>query len=114
MEDEYITNLNTDDIEDDEILEKLKRSESELIESKNQIDEKTKLYLDQKHKYEDLLIEWNNLKEEFNNQKKLIKFYEEKDSNENANEEIDPEKKDIVKQKEIEIMKLKEKLSLLE
>ena len=47
--DEYITNINTDDIGDEELLNKLKKVEAELSETKSKLDEKSKLCLDQKH-----------------------------------------------------------------
>ena len=115
MDDEYITNMNTTDIDDNEILKKLKKNEEELSKIKTQLDEKNKLCLNQKHKIEDLSIENKDLQEKFNNQKNLLKFYEEKAEKENnAEEETDPEKKDKIKQLEIKIMKLNEKIKELE
>ena len=91
---EYITNINTDDIGDEELLNKLKKVETELSETKTQLDEKTKLCLEQKHQLEDLFIETKDLKEKYANQTNLLKFYEDKASNEaNAETETDPEKK---------------------
>ena len=115
MDDEYITNMNTTDIDDNEMIKKLKKNEEELSKIKSQLDEKNKLYLSQKHKIEDLSIENKDLQEKFNNQKNLLKFYEEKAEKENnAEEETDPEKKDKIKQLEIKIMKLNEKIKELE
>ena len=115
--DEYISNINTDDIGEDELLNKLKKVQAELAETKSNLDEKTKLYLDQKHQYEDLLIETKDLKEKYNNQENLLKFYEEKVSShekESSQAETDPEKKDKIKQLEIKIMNLNEKIKELE
>ena len=84
MTDDYISNINTDDIGEDKLLEKLKKMEAELSETKSKLDEKSKLCLDQKHQLEDLFIETKDLKEKYNNQQKLIKFYEDK-SNINYN-----------------------------
>ena len=115
MDDEYITNLNTNDLDDNNLLNKLKKIEEELSNIKKQLDEKNKLCLSQKHKIEDLSIEIKDLKEKNNNQSNLIKFYEEKSKNEEDSEiETDPEKKDKIKQKEIQIMKLNEKIKELE
>ena len=112
MEDEYLSNINTDDTE---ILEKFKQKEEELTNVKAQLDEKNKLCLSQKHKIEDLSIENKDLQEKFNNQQNLIKFYEEKAKREEEEGvETDPEKKDKIKQLEIEIMKLNEKIKDLE
>ena len=113
--DEYITNINTDDIGDEELLNKLKKAEAELSETKSKLDEKTKLCLEQKHQLEDLFIETKDLKEKYNNQTNLLKFYEEKSSAEAASEiETDPEKKDKIKQLEIKIMNLNDKIKELE
>ena len=113
MDDEYITNLNIDN--NDEISDKLKKTEQELSDTKKVLDEKNKLCLTQKHKIEDLTIEVNYLKEKNNNQNKLIKFYEEKVKKEIESEiETDPEKKDKIKVLEIKIMNLNEKIKELE
>ena len=82
MEDEYLTNLNTDD---NELLTKLKRKEEELTKIKSELDEKSKLCLSQKHKIEDLTIENNDLVKKYDNQQNLLKFYEEKASKEEDN-----------------------------
>ena len=112
MEDEYLTNLNTDD---NELLTKLKRKEEELTKIKSELDEKSKLCLSQKHKIEDLTIENNDLVKKYDNQQNLLKFYEEKASKEEDSEiETDPEKKDKIKQLEIKIMNLNEKIKELE
>ena len=111
--DEYITNLSTDDI-DKEIVERYKKVEAELLETKKKLDEKSKIYLDQKHQLEDLLIETKDLKEKYNNQQNLIKFYESKSNETTEKEETDPEKKDKIKQLEIKIMNLNEKIKELE
>ena len=113
--DEYITNINTDDIGDEELLNKLKKVEAELSETKSKLDEKSKLCLEQKHQLEDLFIETKDLKEKYNHQKNLIQFYEEKASNDTSAEvETDPDKKDKIKQLEIKIMNLNEKVRELE
>ena len=109
---EYITNLNTDDLGDEELLNKIKKAESELSEVKTQLDEKSKLCLDQKHQLEDLFIENKDLKEKYKNQQNLLNFYEEKNKDEET--ETDPEKKDKIKQLEIKIMNLNEKIKELE
>ena len=93
MENEYITNINIDDIGEDALLEKIKNVEAELSETKSKLNEKTKLYLDQKHQLEDLFIETKDLKEKYNNQQKLLKFYEDKSNESSSGTEIDPEKK---------------------
>ena len=50
MMDEYLTNLNTSDLDDTELLNKLKQKEEELNKIKKELDEKSKLCLSQKHK----------------------------------------------------------------
>ena len=108
---EYITNINTDDLGDTE-NELLKEKHKELSEVKAKLEEKEKLCLEQKHQIEDLLIENKDLKEKYNNQQNLIKFYEEKAKNEeiSAEDETDPEKKDKIKKLGIQIMNLNDKL----
>ena len=114
MEDEYITNMNPNDILDEnETIKKLKKAETELAEVKKNLDEKNKLCLSQKHDIEDMTIELKNLGDKIKNQEKLIKFYQEK-SEQEENEETDPEKKDKIKQLEIKNMKLTEKIKELE
>ena len=77
MEDEYITNMNPNDIMDEnEPIQKLKKAEAELAEMKNNLDEKNKLYLSQKHQIEDFTIEVKNLNDKLKNQENLIKFYQ--------------------------------------
>ena len=94
-QDEYITNINTDDLGENELL---KAKEAEISEVKAKLEEKEKLCLEQKHQIEDLLIKNKDLKEKYNNQQNLIKFYEEKGKNEvNDETEKDPEKKDKIK-----------------
>ena len=62
MEDEYITNMNPNDIMDEnEPIQKLKKAEAELAEMKNNLDEKNKLCLSQKHQIEDFTIKVKNL-----------------------------------------------------
>ena len=114
MDDEYITNMNPNDILDEnETIKKLKKAETELAEVKKNLDEKNKLCLSQKHDIEDMTIELKNLGDKIKNQEKLIKFYQEK-SEQEENEETDPEKKDKIKQLEIKNMKLNEKIKSLE
>ena len=99
MADEYVSNMNTNDYEDSELLNKFKKKEEECTKIKSELDEKNKLCLSQKHKIEDLSIEKKDLEEKFNNQQKLLKFYEEKAKKEEDTEiEKDPEKKDKIKQ----------------
>ena len=114
-QDEYITNINTDDLGETE-NELLKEKHKELQEVKAKLEEKEKLFLEQKHQIEDLLIENKDLKEKYNNQQNLIKFYEEKAKNEGVNteDENDPEKKDKIKKLGIEIMNLNDKIKELE
>jgi len=116
MEDEYITNMNTNDIIDEnETIVKLNKAEAELAEVKRNLDEKNKLCLDQKHQIEDFTIEVKNLNEKLKNQENLIKFYQEKSEQEDNNDtETDPEKKDKIKQLEIKLMKSNEKIKELE
>ena len=102
-EEEYITNINTEDLGDEEVLEKLKKAEAELTKVKSELDEKSKLCLEQKHQLEDLFIETKDLKEKYNNQQSLIKFYEDKSNADSSEAETDPEKKDKIKQLEIKI-----------
>ena len=66
MEDEYISNLNTSDLEDTDLLNQLKKNEEELTKIKSELDEKNKLCLSQKHQIEDLSIENKDLQEKFN------------------------------------------------
>ena len=116
MTDEYITNMNPDEILDEnEPLAKLKIAQAELAEIKNQLNEKNKLCLEQKHQIENSTIELNDLKDKLKNQENLLKFYQEKNEKENEEEtEKDPEKKDKIKQLEIKNMKLEEKIKELE
>ena len=114
MRDDYISNINTDDIGEDELIEKLKKMEAELSETKSKLDEKAKLCLDQKHQLEDLFIETKDLKEKYNNQQNLIKFYEDKSNADSSEAEIDPEQKEKIKQLEIKMMKLNDKIKELE
>ena len=115
MEDEYITNMNTNDIIDEnETIVKLNKAEAELAEVKRNLDEKNKLCLDQKHQIEDFTIEVKNLNEKLKNQENLIKFYQEKSEQEDNYTETDPEKKDKIKQLEIKLMKSNEKIKELE
>ena len=67
--------------------------EAELLETKEKLDEKSKIYWDQKHQLEDLLIETKDLKEKYNNQQNLIKFYESKLNETTEKEEIDPKER---------------------
>ena len=100
---------------DYDLLNKLRKYETELTETKSQLSEKTRLYLDQKHQFEDLFIETKDLKEKYSNQQNLLKFYEEKVSNDISTEiENDPIKKDKIKQLEIKLMKLNEKIKEFE
>ena len=102
MEDEYITNMNPNDIMDEnEPIQKLKKAEAELAEMKNNLDEKNKLCLSQKHQIEDFTIEVKNLNDKLKNQENLIKFYQEKSEQEDNDTETDPEKKGKIKQLEI-------------
>ena len=115
MEDEYITNMNPNDIMDEnEPIQKLKKAEAELAEMKNNLDEKNKLCLSQKHQIEDFTIEVKNLNDKLKNQENLIKFYQDKSEQEDNDTETDPEKKDKIKQLEIKNMKLDEKIKELE
>ena len=107
MEDEYITNINTDDVGDIEILEKLKKAEAELSKVKSELDEKSKLYLDQKHNLEELDSENKNLKSENKDLQNLLKIYE--DLKEKPNESA-PKEKEKMKELEIKIMNLEEKI----
>ena len=108
-EDEYITNMPSELLEEGAAL---KKTQEELAKVKAELDEKNKLCLSQKHQIEDLNIESKDLKEKLNNQNNLIKFYEDKAEKEGV--EQDPEKKDIIKQLEIQIMNLNEKIKELE
>ena len=115
MEDEYITNMNPNDIIDEnETMKKLKKTEADLAELKHNLDEKNKLCLAQKHQIEDFTIEVKNLNDKLKNQENLIKFYQEKSEQEENETEMDQEKKDKIKQLEIQNMKLNEKIKKLE
>ena len=83
MENEYITNNDTDDLGEDEILTKLKKAEEELSAVKAQLDEKNKLCLDQTHKIEEMNLENKNLKDENTNLQNLLKFYEDNEEKPN-------------------------------
>ena len=76
MEDEkeYITNNDTDELTDEETLKKLKKVEEELSKVKSELDEKSKLCLEQKHKIDELTGEYNNLKSEKDNLQDLVHF----------------------------------------
>lgn len=77
-DEEYITNMTATDLDDNELPNKLKKAQDELIKMKAELDEKNKLCLTQKHNIEDLTIEKKDLETKFNNQKKLLDFYDEK------------------------------------
>lgn len=75
--DDYITNMATaDDILDDDLLKKAVGLQEELESTKQSLQEKSKICLEQKHKIEDMIIEIKNLKETNKNQANLIQFYE--------------------------------------
>ena len=117
MEDEYTKNNNKNDInEDNEQKNKLKKAEEELIEIKHKLEEKNQLCLSQKLQIEDFTIELKNLNGKLKTQENLIKFYQERSEQEEIIEttELDPEKKDKIKQLEIKNMKLSEKIKELE
>ena len=103
-EKEYLSNINTDDISDEELLKKLKKLETELSEVKTELDKKSKLCLEQEHKIDDLTLEKNNLTEEKNNLQELVNFYEE-DSG--KPEKTDNKDNDKIKELEIKIINLK-------
>ena len=106
-EEEYITNINTEDLGDEEVLEKLKKAEAELTKVKSELDEKSKLCLDQKHKLDELSSEKENLKTENKNLQDLLAFYEEAGEKPG---ESDPKDKEKIKELEIKIMNLEEKI----
>ena len=110
MDNEYITNLNTEDLNDEEIVEKLKKADNELSKVKSELDEKSKLCLEQKHKLDELSLENNNLKEENKNLQNLVNFYESVEKKDNS----EPEEKEKIKELEIKIMNLNEKIKELE
>ena len=103
------TRRSFDDLDDNELPNKLKKAQDELIKMKAELDEKNKLCLTQKHTIEDLNIEKKDLEEKFNNQKKLLDFYDEKAKKEEEDEK-DPEKRDKIKQLEMKIMNLNDKI----
>jgi len=112
-DEDYITNMASNDLDDNELPNKLKKAQDELIKMKAELDEKNKLCLTQKHTIEDLNIEKKDLEEKFNNQKKLLDFYDEKAKKEEEDEK-DPEKRDKIKQLEMKIMNLNDKIKDLE
>ena len=79
-------------MDENEPIQKLKKAEAELAEMKNNLDEKNKLCLSQKHQIEDFTIEVKNLNDKLKNQENLIKFYQEKSEQEDNDTETDPEK----------------------
>ena len=97
MDNDDISNINTDDTSDKEILEKLKKANDELSKVKTELDEKSKLCLEQKHKLDELSLENGNLKEENKNLQSMIDFYESVEKKDN------PETEDKEKIKELEI-----------
>ena len=107
MEDEkeYITNNDTDELTDEETLKKLKKVEEELSKVKSELDEKSKLCLEQKHKIDELTGEYNNLKSEKDNLQDLVHFYEEVEKP----DETDPKEKEKIKELEIKIINLEDK-----
>ena len=117
MEDELTKNNNKNDInEENQQKNKLKKAEEELVEIKHKLDEKNQLCLSQKLQIEDFTIELKNLNGKLKIQENLIKFYQERSEQEEIIEiaELDPEKKDKIKQLEIKNMKLSEKIKELE
>ena len=106
MEDEYITNVNTEDLGDEGLLEKLKKAESELTTVKTELEEKSKLCLEQKHKLDELSLENNNLKDENKNLQNMIDFFESVEKKDNS----EPEEKEKIKELEIKIMNINEKI----
>ena len=108
MEDEFSEDITIDNSNGDELLNKIKTMENELRE-------KTRLYLEQKHQYEDLYIEVNNLKEKNKNQEKLLKFYEEKVSkNYSIEKENNQKQKNKIKKLEEKIVNLNTKIKGME
>ena len=112
-DEDYNTNMISNDLDENELPNKLKKAQDELIKMKAELDEKNKLCLTQKHALEDLNIEKKDLEEKFNNQKKLLDFYDEKAKKEEEDEK-DPEKRDKIKQLEMKIMNLNDKIKDLE
>ena len=112
--DQYITNITGE--EDDDIVNKLKSLQEELENANNELQQKNKTILDQKHSIDDLTIEIKTLTEKNQSQLNLIKFYEEnEDKNQNASpEDIDNKNKEKIKELEIKIMNLNDKISDLE
>ena len=111
--DQYITNITGE--EDDDIVNKLQSLQKDLENANNELQQKNKTILDQKHSIDDLTIEIKTLTEKNQSQLNLIKFYEEnEDKNQNETEDVDKEKKDKIKELEIKIMKLNDKISDLE
>ena len=108
MENEYITNNDTDDLGEDEILTKLKKAEEELSAVKAQLDEKNKLCLDQTHKIEEMTLENKNLKDENTNLQNLLQFYEDNEEKPNQPNESESKDKEKIKELEIQIMNLEE------
>ena len=106
MEDEYITNVNTEDLGDEGLLEKLKKAESELTTVKTELEEKSKLCLEQKHKLDDINQENTKLQGQIDNLNDLLKFYEEAEKP----EEGDSEDKKRIKELEIKITNIEEKI----
>ena len=60
-DEEYITNMTTNDLDDNELPNKLKKAQDELIKMKAELEEKNKLCLTQKHTIEDLNIKIVNI-----------------------------------------------------
>ena len=77
MEDEkeYISN-NVNDLGEEETLEKLKKLEAELSKVKSELDEKSILCLEQKHKLDDFTRENEDLKSEKIELQEMLAFYE--------------------------------------
>ena len=77
---------------------------------KTELDEKSKLCLEQKHKLDELSLENGNLKEENKNIQSMIDFYESVEKKDNP----ETEDKEKIKELEINIMNLNEKIKELE
>ena len=98
MAENYMSNMSTDlDLNnEDELYEKLANLEQENQLLTLEINAKEKELSETKRKYDDLMIEFNQLKESHKSQEELLTFYKEhKEPSNNSQEDLENKVKDL-------------------
>ena len=98
MAENYMSNMSTDlDLNnEDELYEKLANFEQENQLLTLEINAKEKELSETKRKYDDLMIEFNQLKESHKSQEELLTFYKEhKEPSNNSQEDLENKVKDL-------------------